>query len=77
MTIGVSLFADATGDHQRIHVDPERATKGPFGTPIAHGYLTVSLIVPTFTQLLEFQGGTMSVNCGLSKVRFPTPVPVC
>jgi acyl dehydratase len=72
----VNLFAEATGDHQWIHVDPARAAQGPFGGPIAHGYLTLSLIVPMFTQLLEFQGGTMSVNYGLNKVRYPSPVPV-
>jgi acyl dehydratase len=71
----VNLFADATGDHQWIHVDPERAAKGPFGAPIALGYLTLSLIVPMFTELLEFQGGTISVNYGLNRVRFPAPVP--
>jgi acyl dehydratase len=72
----VNLFADATDDHQWIHVDPERAADGPFGAPIAHGYLTLSLIVPMFSELLRFEGGSMVVNYGLNKVRFPTPVPV-
>jgi acyl dehydratase len=72
----VNLFADATGDHQWIHVDPVRSAEGPFSGPIAHGYLTLSLIVPMFTELLEFPGATMTVNYGLNKVRFPTPVPV-
>ncbi|MBO4269598.1 MaoC family dehydratase [Microbispora triticiradicis] len=72
----VNTFADATGDHQWIHVDPERAAKGPFGAPIAHGYLTLSLVIPLFGELLDIQGVTMSVNYGLEKVRFPSPVRV-
>jgi len=72
----VNLFAEATGDHQWIHVDAERAKTGPFGTTIAHGYLTVALIVPMFTELLDIQGGTMTLNYGLNKLRFPSPVPV-
>ncbi|WP_428950498.1 MaoC family dehydratase [Streptomyces sp. cg35] len=72
----VNTFADATGDHQWIHTDPERAAAGPFGGPIAHGYLTLSLIIPMFSDLLEISGITMSVNYGLEKVRFPSPVPV-
>jgi acyl dehydratase len=72
----VNTFADATGDHQWIHVDVERAAAGPFGGPIAHGYLTLSLVIPLFTELLEITGTTMSVNYGLEKVRFPNPVRV-
>jgi acyl dehydratase len=72
----VDTFADATDDHQWIHVDAERARTGPFGTTIAHGYLTLSLIIPLFGQLLEIRGTSMSVNYGLDKVRFPSPVPV-
>ena len=73
----VNLFADATGDHQWIHVDPERATKeSPFGGPIAHGYLTLSLLVPLFGGVLRVTDTVMGVNYGLNKVRFPAPVPV-
>ena len=72
----VDLFADATGDHQWIHVDVEKAKDGPFGGTIAHGYLTLSLIIPLFNQLLEVSGVSMSINYGLEKVRFPSPVPV-
>jgi len=72
----IDLFADATGDHQWIHVDPERAKGGPFKTTIAHGYLTLSLIVPLFNDLLAITGVSMGVNYGLDKVRFPAPVPV-
>jgi acyl dehydratase len=72
----VNLFADATGDHQWIHVDVERAKAGPFGGPIAHGYLTLSM-APTFmNQILEVTGVAMGVNYGLNKLRFPSPVPV-
>jgi acyl dehydratase len=71
----INTFADATDDHQWIHVDPERAAEGPFGTPIAHGYLTLSLFIPLFTDLLDVQGVTTKVNYGLNKVRFPAPVP--
>ncbi|MFI6654048.1 MaoC family dehydratase [Streptomyces sp. NPDC050523] len=70
----IDTFADATGDHQWIHVDPERAKEGPFGAPIAHGYLTLSLFIPLFTELLDVQGVTTKVNYGLNKVRFPSPV---
>ncbi|GGR00328.1 MaoC family dehydratase [Streptomyces asoensis] len=70
----IDTFADATGDHQWIHVDPERAAAGPFGAPIAHGYLTLSLFIPLFTALLDVQGVTTKVNYGLNKVRFPSPV---
>ncbi|MFJ4534990.1 MaoC family dehydratase [Streptomyces tibetensis] len=72
----IDTFADATGDHQWIHVDPERAKDGPFGAPIAHGYLTLSLFIPLFTELLDVQGVTTKVNYGLNKVRFPAPVKV-
>jgi acyl dehydratase len=72
----VNTFADATGDHQWIHTDPERAATGPFGGAIAHGYLTLSLIIPLWTDLLEIDGIAMGVNYGLNKVRFPSPVPV-
>ncbi|WP_128801414.1 MULTISPECIES: MaoC family dehydratase [unclassified Streptomyces] len=70
----IDTFADATGDHQWIHVDPERAAEGPFGAPIAHGYLTLSLFIPLFTELLDVQGVTTKVNYGLNKIRFPAPV---
>jgi acyl dehydratase len=70
----VNTFADATGDHQWIHVDVEKAKEGPFGAPIAHGYLTLSLFIPMFTELLEVEGVTTKVNYGLNKVRFPSPV---
>jgi acyl dehydratase len=72
----VNTFADATDDHQWIHVDPERAKDGPFHGPIAHGYLTLSLLIPLFGELLEIDNVKMSVNYGLEKVRFPSPVPV-
>jgi acyl dehydratase len=72
----VNTFAEATGDHQWIHVDVERAAAGPFGGPISHGYLTLSLVIPLFTELLQITGTTMSVNYGLEKVRFPSPVRV-
>ena len=70
----VNTFADATGDHQWIHVDPARAASGPFGGTIAHGYLTLSLIIPLWTDLLEIDGIAMGVNYGLNKVRFPKPM---
>jgi acyl dehydratase len=73
----VNLFADATGDHQWIHVDVERANReSPFGGPIAHGYLTLSLLIPMWSQVLDVTDKTMAVNYGLNKVRFPAPVPV-
>ncbi|MFV0137850.1 MaoC family dehydratase [Streptomyces sp. HMX87] len=72
----VDTFADATGDHQWIHTDPDRAKEGPFRGTIAHGYLTLSLIIPLFGELLEITGVSMSVNYGLEKVRFPSPVRV-
>ncbi|MEU3243887.1 MULTISPECIES: MaoC family dehydratase [unclassified Streptomyces] len=72
----IDLFAEATGDHQWIHVDPERAASGPFGTTIAHGYLTLSLLPLFGPQLLSVEGVQMGVNYGTNKVRFPAPVPV-
>ncbi|GAB7188286.1 MaoC family dehydratase [Kitasatospora sp. Ki12] len=72
----VDTFADATDDHQWIHVDAERAKTGPFGGTIAHGYLSLSLLIPLWSELLEVQGVGMAVNYGLNKVRFPSPVLV-
>ena len=72
----VSRFADATGDHQWIHVDPERAAAGPFGGPIAHGYLTLSLVSYFLPQVWRVEGFGMGVNYGLERLRFPAPVPV-
>ncbi len=72
----INLFADATGDHQWIHVDPERAKTGPFGTAIAHGYLTLSLAPVLLGEVLVVEGTSMGVNYGCNKVRFPSPVPV-
>ncbi len=73
----IDAFAAATDDHQWIHVDPERAAAGPFGSTIAHGYLTLSLTVPMLYELLprEAAGGQMVVNYGVNRVRFPAPVP--
>ncbi|WP_409047607.1 MaoC family dehydratase [Microbacterium sp. HA-8] len=72
----VDLFADATDDHQWIHVDPDRAKDGPFGAPIAHGFLTLSLAVKFWTELVDVEGVTTKVNYGLDKVRFVSPVKV-
>ncbi len=72
----VNAFADATEDHQWIHIDPERAAAGPFGTTIAHGFLTLSLLPHLIDQTYRVEGATMVINYGLNKVRFPTPVPV-
>ena len=72
----VSLFADATGDHQWIHVDPDKAAAGPFGTTIAHGFLTLSLLPRFFESSFEIAESRMGVNYGLNKVRFMAPVPV-
>jgi acyl dehydratase len=72
----VDRFADATDDHQWIHVDPKRAKDGPFGAPIAHGFLTLSLAVKFWTELLDVTGVTTKVNYGLDKVRFVSPVKV-
>jgi acyl dehydratase len=71
----IAAFADATGDHQWIHVDPERAKEGPFGSTIAHGYLTLSLLPAASYEVVPRQGG-MGINYGLNRVRFPAPVPV-
>ena len=72
----IDLFADATGDHQWIHVDPEKAKDGPFGATIAHGYLTLSLANLFLPELMEVQSVSMGVNYGCDRVRFPAPVPV-
>src|SRR5680860_341171 len=72
----IDTFADATDDHQWIHVDPARAEHGPFGTTIAHGYLTLSMLIPLWEQVLEVEGVATKVNYGLNRVRFPSPVPV-
>ncbi len=72
----VNRFADATGDHQWIHVDVDRARAGPFGAPIAHGFLTLSLLPVFFDSAFEIRQGGMGVNYGLNKVRFTSPVPV-
>ncbi len=72
----INQFAEATGDHQWIHVDPERAAQGPFGRTIAHGYLTLSLANLFLPQLLQVNNVSMGVNYGCDKVRFPAPVPV-
>jgi acyl dehydratase len=72
----IATFADATDDHQWIHLDAERAAAGPFGNTIAHGYLTLSLLVPMWHQILQFDGVRLAVNYGLNRVRFPSPVPV-
>ena len=71
----IALFADATGDHQWIHLDRERAAAGPFGTTIAHGFLTLSLLPEMGASAMEVQNTRMGVNYGLNKVRFPAPVP--
>jgi acyl dehydratase len=72
----VDTFADATDDHQWIHTDPERAKDGPFGGTIAHGYLTLALLIPLWTEILDVRQVSTKVNYGLDKVRFPAPVPV-
>ena len=72
----VNLFADATGDHQWIHIDVEKAKSGPFGGPIAHGYLTLSLGPVLLPQIFSVGGVAMGVNYGCNKVRFMSPVPV-
>jgi acyl dehydratase len=72
----INLFAEATGDHQWIHVDPERAREGPFGGCIAHGYLTQSLVNHFLPQILDVRGLSMGVNYGADRVRFPAPVLV-
>ncbi len=72
----VNQFADATDDHQFIHVDLEAAARTPFGGTIAHGYLTLSLVVPLVSQIYAVDGVRMGVNYGTNKVRFPAPVPI-
>jgi len=72
----VNTFADATDDHQWIHTDPERAKDGPFGGAIAHGFLSLSLVIPLFGELLDVDSVSTKVNYGLDKVRFVSPVPV-
>lgn len=72
----IDLFADATGDHQWIHVDAERAASGPYGRTIAHGYLTLSLVPILVKQIYQVTGLSMQVNVGVDKLRFPAPVPV-
>ncbi len=72
----VNLFADATGDHQWIHTDPDKARAGPFGGPIAHGFLTLSLLPQFFAATFKVSASRMGVNYGLNKVRFTSPVPV-
>jgi acyl dehydratase len=72
----VNLFADATDDHQWIHVDPERAKEGPFGGAIAHGYLTLSLAPVLLNKVLTINNMKLGINYGANKVRFPSPVPV-
>jgi len=72
----IDRFADATGDQQWIHVDPVKAKEGPFGTTIAHGYLTLSLVNLFLPQILEVHGTAMGVNAGADRLRFPAPVPV-
>lgn len=72
----IDLFAEATGDHQWIHVDPEKAKDGPFGATIAHGYLTLAITNLFLPQLIDVRNTSMGVNYGVDKVRFPSPVPV-
>jgi len=72
----IQLFADATDDQQWIHVDPERAKQGPFGAPIAHGYLTLSLVNRFLPEIVEVRGISMGVNYGADRIRFPAPVKV-
>jgi acyl dehydratase len=72
----IDTFAEATDDHQWIHCNPERAAAGPFGTTIAHGYLTLSLVIPMLEEILVIENKTTSINYGLNKVRFTAPVPV-
>jgi len=72
----IDLFADATGDHQWIHVDPVKAAQGPFGTTVAHGFLTLSLLPEMAASAFEIDGSRMGVNYGLNRVRFTSPVPV-
>ena len=71
----IDLFAEATGDHQWIHVDPPRAAEGPFGTTVAHGYLTLSLLPRLMSELISVSDATMGINYGTEKLRFTSPVP--
>jgi len=71
----IDAFAQVTGDHQWIHVDPERAARGPFGSTVAHGYLTLSLLPAMIATAFAVEGSRMGVNYGLNRVRFPAPVP--
>jgi acyl dehydratase len=72
----IDTYADATRDHQWIHVDPERAAEGPFGSTIAHGYLTLGLVIPLWSELIQVDKIGMALNYGLNRLRFPAPVPV-
>jgi acyl dehydratase len=72
----VNIFADATGDHQWIHVDPERAAEGPFGGTVAHGYLTLAMLPMLLSEVVSVSDAVMGVNYGTEKVRFTSPVPV-
>src|SRR5437764_7670410 len=72
----VNRFADATGDHQWIHVDPERAKDGPFGGPVAHGYLTLAMLPMMLSEVVSVSDAVMGVNYGTEKIRFTAPVPV-
>jgi acyl dehydratase len=72
----VNTFAEATGDHQWIHVDPERAATGPFGGPVAHGYLTLSMLPMLLSEVVSVSDAVMGVNYGTEKIRFTSPVPV-
>jgi acyl dehydratase len=72
----VNTFADATGDHQWIHVDPERAAEGPFGSTVAHGYLTLAMLPMLLAEVVSVSDATMGVNYGTEKIRFTSPVPV-
>jgi acyl dehydratase len=72
----IDMFAQATGDHQWIHVDPERAAEGPFGTTVAHGYLTLSMLPMMLSEILSVSDAVMGVNYGMEKIRFTNPVPV-
>jgi acyl dehydratase len=72
----IDTYADATRDHQWIHVDPDRAVSGPFGSTIAHGYLTLGLVIPLWSELLQVEKVGMAVNYGLNRLRLPAPVPV-
>jgi acyl dehydratase len=72
----IDLFAEATGDHQWIHVDPDMAAQGPFGTTIAHGYLSLSMLVVMLSEVMQVEGARMGINYGVEKIRFTAPVPV-